>query len=169
MGRWVIDDERASVRISVRPGPPGLALTVRGITGTFDITIGDDDRPDLHHPITGPFALAVADLDVGPAPVTRLARTLLRQGDDEVGVEGAIRDTERTKGHGDDAFRFVIDVTVRGRTDTIKGEGLTGVAGPDGLRVEGRTFIDPRGLGIKIPLTGRMRSVADWDLWLTAG
>lgn len=168
MGAWIIDETRASVRISVQPLPPGLALTVRGITGTFDITLGHDNRPDLDHPITGPFALAIENLTVGPSVVTRVARSLLRQGGD-VDVAGTIGGTERTRGPDDDAFRFVIDVTVRGQTDTIEGEGATGTAGPDGLRVTGRTFIDPRRLGINVPLSGRVRSLADWDLWLVSG
>ncbi|MEL7207725.1 MAG: hypothetical protein AAGK32_05765, partial [Actinomycetota bacterium] len=167
MGTWRIDEDRASVRISVDPLPPGLGLTVRGITGTFDIELGEDDRPDLRHPITGPFALDIDRLKVGPEAVSKVARSLLGRGEG-VTVEGTIGGTERTHGHDRDEFAFSIDVTVQGTTDTIPGTGVTGVAGPDGLRVEGQTRIDPRGLGINVPLAGRVRSVADWDLWLVA-
>ena len=153
------------MRISMRPGLPGLAVTAQGITGDFELALGPDDRPDLRHPITGRFAMAVANLSVGPASLSRLARSLLSRGD-EVPVHGEIRDTVRAGGHDEDDFRFVIDITLLGASDTIEGEGRTGIAGPDGLRVEGLTRIDARRLGIPVPLGGRVRTIAEWDLWL---
>lgn len=163
MGPWRIDEERATASVAMRPGIPGLRLTVRGLRGTFQMAVGDDDRPDLRHPLTGAFSLALADLDVGLAAANRVGRALLADGD-EVAIRGTIRDVARTRGHDHDDFGFTIDVEMRGETHTTGGTGTTGALEDGAVWVEGRTTVNPRALGIRVPKVLRARGDVLWRL-----
>jgi hypothetical protein len=163
MARWRIDTERASARVTFRPGIPGLGITVRGLSGEFDLTLGDDGRPDMRIPVRGEFALALADLDAGP--LTKVSRSLL-SGGDQIPIHGTIRDVARTKGHDHDEFGFVVDVTMRGETHSTDGIGTSGVLDGDRLGVEGRTTVNPRAVGVPVPRIFHARGNIVWDLAL---
>ena len=163
MARWRIDTERASARVTFRPGIPGLGITVRGLTGEFDLTLGDDGRPDMRVPVRGDFALALADLDTGP--LTRLSRSLL-SGGDSIPIRGTIRDVSRTRGHEHDEFGFVVDVTMRGETHSTDGLGTSGRLDGERLHVEGRTSVNPRAVGVPVPKVLHARGHIVWDLAL---
>lgn len=163
MARWRIDTERASARVTFSPGIPGLGITVKGLSGEFDLTLGDDGRPDMSVPIRGEFALALADLDTGP--LTKVSRSLLASGD-QIPIRGTIRDVARTRGHGHDEFGFTVEVTMRGETHATDGLGTSGVLEGDRLRVEGRTTVNPRAVGVPVPKILRARGHIVWDLAL---
>ena len=160
---WRIDTERASARVTFSPGIPGLGITVRGLSGRFDLTLGDDGRPDMRVPIRGEFALALGDLDTGP--FTKVSRSLLAGGD-EIPIRGTIRDVARTRGDGHDEFGFTVEVTMRGETHATDGLGTSGVLVGDRLGVEGRTTVNPRAVGIPVPKLLRARGHIVWDLAL---
>lgn len=163
MARWRIDTERASARVTFRPGIPGLGITVRGLSGEFDLTVGDDGRPDMRVPIRGDFALALADLDTGP--LTKVSKSLLASGD-QIPIRGTIRDVARTKGHDHDEFGFIVDVNMRGESHSTDGVGTSGRLDGDRLSVEGRTSVNPRAVGIPVPKLFRARGDIVWDLAL---
>jgi hypothetical protein len=162
---WRIDTERASARIEFRPGIPGLGITVRGLSGTFDLQLGDDGRPDMDVPITGEFALALADLDMGRDAVTRMSKAWLA-GKDEVPIRGTIRNVVRTQGDDHDDFAFTIDVEMKGEAHTTDGVGTSGTVDGVRLPIEGRTTVNPRALGLRLPKFLNIRGDVVWDLAL---
>jgi hypothetical protein len=160
VSRWRIDTERASFRITFKPGVPGVGLNVRGITGTFEATLDERGRPHLDHPVEGEFQVTVDDLHLGPPILDRAVRGFLA-GDEAVAVRGWMGDV---RPEGDDHYRFALHLELRGIEDRIETIGRTALQ-PDGtVAVNGFTHVEPKRLGIPIPRLLPLTCKAHWDL-----
>lgn len=162
MSQWRIDSDATRFHISMEPGLPGVGVDVHGITGSFEATLGDDGLPRLDAPMTGEFAMTVSDLELGNALLTGAVRRWLG-GDDRVAVSGRLGEIADL---GDERYRVVMGVDMRGRRHRFEGRGHTSLTDAGHLRVVGRTHVDPRAIGIPLPPLVRIRSIADWDIAL---
>lgn len=160
MSAWTIDSEASRFRITFQPGLPGVGMSIRGITGTFEAVVDDEGRPDLDHPVAGEFEITAHDLDLGHPILGRIVAAFL-DGDDEVAAQGWIDGMEAID---DERYRFRLRLHLRGHDTDLDAEGTTARQADGSITVHGTATVDPRDLGVPIPRFLPLRCRSAWEL-----
>lgn len=158
MSRWWIDPHRTAFRVTFNL--PGLAVNIRGVTGTFLADLDERGQPDLSQPVEGDFAMTVDDLQLGNALLTKVVKRWLGD-DDHVAISGWMGDVEPV---GDDQYRYHLRLRLRGEEHGMQAIGRTALQ-PDGsVQVHGSSEVDPRQVGVPIPRAIPLRVRTSYDL-----
>ncbi len=161
MALYEIDPERTTFEVRVRPGLPMPVARVTGLTGSFEVTLDDEGEVDLRHPIVGNFAMQMDDLNMGNPVMTMAAKRFLA-GDDGLAITGGIDGIEPHPA----GYQLGMTMTFRGGTHRMDAVGAMDRVGEEML-VTGRTRVNPRDIGVRLPPMVKLAMIADWKIALT--
>jgi hypothetical protein len=160
MTRFVVDTDRTSLDVQVRPSLFGFRVHITGLSGEIDGTIGPDGRPDLDAAVDGAVTMNISELDFGNPLLTRTTRSALNLAGDG-SVTGRLVQVDHD---ADDALRFTFEVEsgrLRGRLQArchLR-------AGDDGSAVAvGTTEFRAADFDVHLPGLEHLRGTCTWRI-----
>jgi polyisoprenoid-binding protein YceI len=147
VARYLVVSDESPVTIDASSSMHPVRATSTALAGTVEFELGDHGRPDLDRPYRAELRLALTSIRSG----NRLQdREMHRRLDSRHHPEIAVEATEVTRSGGDQHYRAIARLTVRGFTREVDADIRLAIDG-DRVVIEGERVIDMRWFGIQPP------------------
>lgn len=147
MPSYAIDMARSTMGLRFQPSLPGIGARITGMSGQFDVNLGDQGEVDWGSPVRGSFEMKVSDISLGNRFLTAGAKLYLDPKRFE-SITGHLLDIEAIGANG---FRTMVNIKLKDLEVQMSGQGNFEMQ-PDGSVIAyGKTIADPKDFGVLMP------------------